>query len=191
MTAEDVEGATYAHDDGTYWLFAHCSPEEQVDFAAEARTFAVSQFATPIANANAKAAEATNPTTRATAVAKATALIDFASAVGAQVQATVTAATLGHYHRNPHHDHKRDLTVDAVNAVLASWKKEALTNTAFAAMRGHVTTAASFVISHLTLKHTIEWRHERAARLEAEKKKKAAAAEAEAETETAQDAQGD
>ena len=107
------------------------------------------------------------------------------------VQQTVTAATLGHYHRNPHHDHKRDLTVDAVNAVLASWKKEALTNTAFAAMRGHVTTAASFVVSHLTLKHTIEWRHAREERLEAEKKKKAAAAEAEAETETDQGAQGD
>ena len=182
MTADDIEGATYPHDTGTHWLFAHCSPGEQIDFAAEARTYATQQFAMAIAKAQVKADEATNATLKARAVAKVSALVDFAEAVGASAYATVVGATLGHYHRDPHHDHKRDLAVDAIAAALADWKKRALTDTAIATARSHVTTDAAAVSTALTETHTIEWRHERAAREEAAKKAREAAAEAETET---------
>ena len=53
----DVEGATYAYDTGTHWKFAACSPQEQIDFAADVRTFAIDQFAVAIAKAQVKVAE--------------------------------------------------------------------------------------------------------------------------------------
>lgn len=184
MTAEDIEGATYALDTGTAWLFAHCSPHEQVDLAAEARSFAVEQFGLAIARAQVKVHMATNATVKAAAVAKVSALADFAEAVGASVHATVTGAELGHYHRNPHNDHKRDLAVEAIAAVLADWKEKALTVTAIGEKRGRVTADAAAVSTALAKTHTIEWRHERAARLEAEAKAKAKEAEASAGAET-------
>ena len=184
MTYEDVEGASYAYDDGTYWLFAHCSPGEQIDFAVSARTFAINQFQASIDKAQVKVDQATNAPAKALAVAKVKALVDFSVAVGGVVHDTVVGATLGHYHRDPHHDHRRDLTVDAIASVLADWKKKALTDTAVAAARKNVTTDAASVSTTLNETNPIEWRHVRAARLEAEKKKKEAAAETPTETPT-------
>ena len=180
MTAEDIEGATYAHDTGTHWLFAHCSPGEQIDFAAEARLYATQQFAIAIGKAQVKADMATNATAKSAAVEKVAALLDFAEAVGAHAYTVVVGATLGHFHRAPHHDHKRDLAVAAIGAVLADWKKRALTDTDIRDKRLLVTRDAAAVNAALTKAHTIEWRHERAAREEAAKKAKEAADAAEA-----------
>ena len=177
MTRDDVEGATYAHDDGTHWLFAHCSPEEQIDLAADVRTFSINQFQTAINRAQIKVHEATNQRTKATAFAKLKALVKFARAVGSHCYETVTGQTLGYYHRNPWKDHWRDMTAVAISAVLAEWKKEALTDTAVRAERAHVTTDAGTVYALMKSTHTIEWRHVRAARLEAERKKSEAADE--------------
>ena len=177
MTAEDIEGATYARDNGTSWEFAHCSPHEQVDLAVEAEAFASQQFAPAIGRAQIKVDEATNAVARFRAIAKVIALADFAQAVGGHVHTTVVGATLGHYHRNPHNDHKRDLAVAAIAAVLADWKQKALTDSALRTARSHVTADAAAVTTALAESHTIEWRHARVARLAAEAKKKEAAAE--------------
>ena len=182
MTPGDIEGSRYVEDQDGAYLFAHCSPEEQVALAAEARTFATQQFAMAIQKAQTKVDEATNPTNKDRAVVKVKSLVAFAEAVGAAAYATVIGAVLGHYHKDPHNDHLRDLAVEAIAATLAAWKKSALTDTAVATARGHVTTDAGKVTTALTETHTIEWRHARAARLAAEAKAKEAEAAAETET---------
>lgn len=178
MTPEDIAGGTYAEVHDGKWRIAHCSPHEQVDFAAEAQAFAAAQFGAAIARAQVKVDMATNATVKAAAIAKVSALVDFAEAVGAAVHATVIGAELGRFHIRPHNDHKRDLAVEATAAVLADWKKAALTDTAIRAKRSAVTTDAAAVSTALAKTHTIEWRHERAARLEAAKKAKEAEAAA-------------
>lgn len=181
MTAEDIEGATYAHDDGTHWHFAHCSPSEQVDLAAEVRTFAESQFATAIARAQVKVDQAANAPAKADRVAKVSALVSFASLVGDLAYGVVVNATLGHWHRDPHNDHKRELTVAAIDSAEAAWAEAGKTNKAvqgdLSALRE--TNAHTDVKNRLGSTHTIEWRAARVARLEAERKAKEAAAEAE------------
>ena len=170
QTLADIEGATWAHDTGTHWEFAHCSPAEHVAFAAEARTFAAAQFALRIAQAQIKALAATNRTARDAAIARLEALVAFAEAVGAEAYRLVLAATLGHFHRHPHHDHRRALTAGSIAAVLAAWKTAALTDAAVRARRAAVTTDAAGVVSSLTTPHVIETRAARAARLAAEAK---------------------
>ena len=173
MTREDIEGATYAYDNGTHWLFAHCSPQEQIDFAIETKTFAMSQFQPLINNAQRKVSGATNTNARVSAGARLSALIEFAGLVGDAVYETIVGETLGYYHRNPHDDHRRDLTVKAINALWALWKKAALNNALTRTKRASILSDVPAIVNSLTKGHTIEWRHEREARLEAEKKKAA------------------
>ena len=186
MKAEDVQGAVYVEWKDDAWLFAHCSPQQQIDFAASARTFAIEQFSLPIAKAGTKVDEATNAVIKSVAVTKKKALTAFAEAVGAHVHKTIVEATLGAYHRDPHQDHRRDLTVAAIDAVLAAWDEAGKTDKAVRDDRQAVGMPASDVRASLTTTHTIEWRHARVARLEAEKKAK----EAEAETATPSDGDG-
>ena len=189
MTAEDIEGAVYPHDDGTHWLFARCSPAEQVDFAADARTFAIDQFTAALARAQVKVDEATNAPVKAVAVAKAKALIAFAEAVGRSAYTTVVSATLGHYHRDPHHDHRRDLAIAAIDAVLADWATKGATDKAIRQDRTHVAGTASVMRSVLASTHAIEWRHERAARLKAEAEAAESAPSGDAESAPSGDAE--
>lgn len=189
VTAEDVQGASYAWDDGTAWHFAHCSPAEQVDFAADVRTFIFGQFAEAVARATLKGVMATNSVVRERAADNLRALVDFATAVAKRGYAVVVGETLGHYHRNPHADHKRDVTVAAVAHVLADWKERALTDTAVRADRQRIVTAAGAVVAALGTAHTIVTRPERAAAEAAAAKAKAK--EAEAEGEGAAPAEGD
>ena len=189
-TEEDVEGATFAWDDGTAWHFAHCSPDEQVDLAAVVRTFTVAQFTDAIHKAQVKVFEATNAPVRAAAVGKVRALVAFAAAAGADAYQRVTGATLGHFHRDAHHDHRRDLAIAAVAAVLADWDTRGKTDKAVRGDAAHVRTAAAAVSSALGTTHTIEWRAARAKRLKAAAEKAAAEAAAETEPAPAEDAEG-
>ena len=166
----DVEGSTYAHDTGTVWLFSHCSPQEQTDFAADVRTFAVDQFAVAIAKAQVKAVEASNAPAQALAVSKLKALVAFAEAVGTDCHDRVVKAVLGHYHRDAHNDHRRDLAVAGIDAILATWLEAGKTDKAIRQDRSHVSAVASTLRAALMATHSIEWRHEREARLEAERK---------------------
>lgn len=183
MTAADIEGATFAFDDGTHWHFAHCSPHEQVDLAAHVQTFAKAQFDGLVHRAMLKVHEATNDVVRAAAVAKADALVRFAEGVGAEVYRVIVDATLGHWHRNPHNDHSRELTAVAIDTVLALWAKAGKTDKAVRQDRAAVAAPAVTVRTALQLAHVIEWRAVRAAREAAAKKAAEAAAETETETE--------
>ena len=182
MTADDIEGATYAYDDGTHWHFAHCSPDEQVDFAAAVRVFVVAQFQVAIENARTKVTEATNAITKATALTKVKALVKFASTAGTLAFNEVVGETLGHYHRDPHHDHYRQLAVSAIDAVSSSWSKAAVASKAVRQDATLVGADVAGIRAELVDTHIIETRAARVMRLEAEKKAKEAAAETPAET---------
>ena len=173
MTAEDIEGATYAYDDGTHWLFAHCSPAEQIGFAARAEAFAFAQFAEPIQTSNAIGARAESNGGRNTAYQKSLALLTFARKVGQRVHKVVVGATLGYYHRNPHTDYKRLITVAAIKTELQVLRQNQEADADSRAMLGRVTVAANAIVARLTSSHTVEWRHERAQRVQLEQIKKA------------------
>ena len=162
MTADDIEGATYAHDDGTHWLFAHCSPDEQIAFAAEAEAFTVAQFSVPIADANTDLGNATDSATRVAAKAKADVMQLFAILAGRRAHSMVVGQTLGHYHRDPHHDHFRDIAFASIEAERLAWIANTLRDDDYL----RVQTAVSDIKTRLTSTHNIEWRHARKKRLD-------------------------
>ena len=174
-TVEDVEGATYARDTGTHWEFSHCSPGEHIDFAADVRLFARGQFHAATHKAMSKFAEASNRATRTRAMKTSAALQAFADAVGVDAENRVLAATLGHYHKDPHKDHKRQLTVAAITAVLADWKTKALTDATVRAQRAEVKATADTITARLSKTHTIQSRADKVAAAKAAAAKKAAA----------------
>ena len=150
MAPEDIEGATYAHDTGTHWMFAHCSPAEQLDFAAQAEHFCYAAFQEQIHRALNSGQTGANT--------KARALMDFAMQASRDVFNTVRRATLGAYHRNPHHDHKRELAVASMNKVWKAWQS----NSGRVADRNAIETIFGQVRMRLATNYIIEWRHERA-----------------------------
>lgn len=183
-TPQEVMGAHYAVKtaDGMYWQYAHCSPDEQIDFAADARTFALEQYSLHIKKAQVKVEEATRAELRGARVQKVKALIKFAEAVGQDCYDTVVGATLGYYHRNEHHDHRRELALASNDKIAAAWKLAGLTDKAVKDEHDDISSTAAAVKSALSSTHTIEWRHERVARLAAEAKAKEAADESESAT---------
>ena len=189
MKPEDIEAATFAHDNGTHWLFAHCSPEEQVDYAADVRTFALEQFSMAIKSAQVKVDEATNNIVKARAIEKVKHLIEFAVGVASDCYSTVIGATLGHYHKDRHHDHRREIVIASITKVIEEWRIAGEANKSDRVKHQNAGTVAAGINTLLSATHTIEWRHEREARLEEEKKKKEApeaAAEQETQTENNQ-----
>lgn len=170
MTAEDVEGATYAYDHGTHWSVAHCSPDEQVDFAAAVEHYVRASMQDAVNRALAALALASGEAPIATARDKADALGEFARAAGKHAHVRVVKATLGHWHRDPHQDHTRDLAVFALEAVLALWDELGKADTnegrAFTTKRHYAKAEADAVITRLKQAHAIEWRHVRQKRLD-------------------------
>ena len=160
----DVENASYVKDTGTYWLIAHCSPDEQIGFAAEIRTFARSQFDEVVHDAFFKYCEASNRAARTKAQDRLEALKNFAAAVGKSAHDTVIAADLGYYHRDVHKDWHRALTKDAVTAVLAAWKTKGLTNKSVRDQRALALSAATAVQTAMSTEHTIKTRAAKAAK---------------------------
>ena len=79
---EDIMGATYAWDDGTYWHIAHCSPHEQIDFARQAERFTYGEVQDAINRAQATLGLAHDDASRAGGKGKVDALINFAYAAG-------------------------------------------------------------------------------------------------------------
>ena len=150
MAYEDVEGATYAHDTGTNWQFAHCSPHEQIDFAAAAEQFCFAAFQPHIDRALQLNSERS--------MAQARALLDFAEQAGRDVFNKVRMATLGEYHRDPHKDHRRDLAHLSIVKIWTAW----LENTARLTDRNAISSIVGNVGARLNTDYAIEWRHERA-----------------------------
>ena len=160
-TIEDCEGARYAHDTGTEWLFAHCSPQEQIDLAADAEAYTRAQFGLPIDEANAALTVATGTTARTNAKAIVDALIEFAWAAGRRAHALVVAQTLGHYHRNPHDDHLREIAWQCINAQQLDWIARASRDDDSIRVQAAVNT----IKTRLASTHDIEWRWAREKRL--------------------------
>ena len=161
MTAEDIEGATYAYDDGTYWQFAHCSPDEQIDFAADAEAYTRAELDQAIHEANVALSMATNAAARTPAKAKVDSLIEFAELAGRRAHALVVGQTLGHYHRDPHNDHLREIALACIDAQLLDWIARASRDDDTL----RVQAAVNAVKTKLASTHDIEWRWEREKRL--------------------------
>lgn len=155
MAYDDINGATYAWDDGTHWHFAHCSPKEQIDLAAEIRTFTVNQFLLAISRAQNKAIGATNDVTRATRIQIADDIQGFADDAGDEAYVHVVGSKLGQFHRDPQHDHKRIIAKLAINNVLAKMKLKALDNAEIAKARRNVVGIAQDIVSVLSTTHTM------------------------------------
>ena len=168
MTPEDIMGATYAWDDGTYWHFAHCSPDEHTDFAADAELYTRDQMQDYILRDTFDALEASDLATKTAALYKAKALKKFAIACGRWAHKHVVSQTLGHFHRDPHHDHRREIAVAALDAVLADWKAKGKTDNQIDLAYRRVKDDAATARTRLTSTHEYEWRAERKARLERE-----------------------
>ena len=170
MTIEDVEGARYPHDDGTQWLFAHCSPKEQIDFAADVENYARAEMQDAINRAMLALQIAPAGATRTAARDKVDSLGEFSRAVAQNAHQQVTAATLGYWHRNPHEDHRRDIAVAAIETVLALWdtlgEVDSDAGRAISASRTRVLPDARGALTRLKQEHAIEWRHVRQKRLD-------------------------
>ena len=153
-TFEDVEEARYAYDDGTYWQFAHCSPEEQIEFAAECEAFAFNEFNEAIHEENSRGVQATNNIVRSTAFSRATALRVFAREVGRRVHSVIVSAPLGFWHKDKETDHKRKQTIAAINHIHTTWSST--NNSHLAHLHGYDTK----VKNRLSQAHTVRFRHE-------------------------------
>ena len=160
MTYDDIEGASYAYDDGTFWHFAHCSPGEHLDFAAEAETFTFNQFAYYLADVNKELAAETDAATKTALHYKGNAILALAYASGRRAHHHVTGHVLGHFHKNPHHDHLREIALVAITAEIADWKAK---DRSLDVTR--TSAAVTFIVTRLTAEPKIEWREERQARL--------------------------
>ena len=159
-TLADVDGATFAWDDGTHWHFAHCSHDEQIDFAAEVEAFAFSAFVESILAAELGPQHNDDLATRTAARYKAKAIKKFARAVGRFAHAYVVKAHLGAFHRDRHTDHKRRITVRSIDAVLADWAETGKTDNAVKLDHTRAQAAATTVRFRLTSKHSVKFRHE-------------------------------
>lgn len=160
MTAQDIMGANYAYSDGKHFWFSHCSPDEHVEFAADAELYARDQFNIAIHEATLKTAYATTNIARTTGQAESAALIEFAKAVGRRVHDVVIASTLGYYHREHHNDHRRELTIAAINRLLYVWQQQGVGDHAIRTKRTRVLDEANEIIKRLASSHEITWRPE-------------------------------
>ena len=151
MTPEDIQGARYSEWTGTHWLFAHCSPHEQVDFAIETETFCYDLFAKAIDRALNSAQTGANTRARA--------LTDLAEQSANEVFRRITSATLGEFHRSPHKDHRRDLSLEAIKKIHAAWTSGGSRT----ADLPQVKATYDALVAKLGREHSIDWRHERAA----------------------------
>ena len=121
-TVADVEGATHALDDGTYWHFVHASPGEHYDMEAFAKALLISHFQPRINRAAHEAHAGLTVTARTRASARMGALNDFVDAATKVVETDFRKLTLGHHEREtPQADNHRAIVVAAVRSVLAAW----------------------------------------------------------------------
>ena len=163
MTRQDIEGATHAFDVDGKWMFAHCSPEEQISLAAEVRTFTEHQLANKILQVNAATHRVRAHDMSRAAGRKAETLAIFAERAGQKAYDAVLAESLGHFHRNPHNDHKRELAKNALSALLEDWRKLAQVKGATKENKANyddVRATVATIIARLATTHTIKTWHE-------------------------------
>ena len=151
-TVEDVEGATYAHDDGTYWIFAHCSPGEHRDFAEQAAQFTYGLFIPAIDRANLLLGNA-NDSNRLTRYHKARGLVDFAEQSATEARRVVLTKYLGFYHKNPDENHRRNIALAAIDKIWSIWLK----NGSRLEDRNAIDTTRQTIRTRLQSSPAIEW----------------------------------
>ena len=131
VTAEDVDGAVWAYDDGTYWHFSHESPAMRHEAEAYAQAKLIAHFQPRINKQGAVVHAAPDITERTKRHNVLLALNEFVDDSLDEIEKQIRVLPLGHFARNtPHADNHRALVVSAIRAVLAAWKETAKTDTA-------------------------------------------------------------
>lgn len=179
MTLEDIEGATYVWDDGTYWRFAHASPGQHYDWTLNAEATLFSMFQPEINSRAITAASGLTVTERSKAAAEAKTLLLFIGEAQTELRKLADAATLGFFWRNPT-DHTRQFIATAITNVWQSWQViPALTDPQKAAQlrvrNGRISDAVAGLLIELRRKPKVTTAAEAraaAAAAEAAKKKK-------------------
>lgn len=175
-TLADVDGATHAYDDGTYWHFAHSTPGEHHDLEALVEALLIAHFQPRVNRAVQAVAIAGDTTTRTLANNYLDALNGLLESVLDHAEKTVRALTLGEHRReSPEKDNNRAVAVASVRAALAATRTAAADNPVLRYQVPALEAACTAVVTELTATPTIETRTQRAARLAAEAKAKAAA----------------
>ena len=124
MTLADVEGATYAHDDGTAWHFSHEAPGQRHEAEAYAQAKLIAHFQPAINKQGVLVAKAADTTQRTLQVNALEAMHAFVDEALTETATRIRALPLGHFARvTPHADNHRALVVGACRAAVVTLKE--------------------------------------------------------------------
>ena len=152
MTFEDIHGATYCRDDGTYWTdFSKESPSQRHEAEAYAQAKLIAHFQPRINKQGALVHAASDITERTLRHNVLLALNSFVDAATDEIADSIRKFPLGHFAREkPHADNHRALVVAACRAVLADWQAKSVTDTAVKHNLDRVKTAIDALVASLT-----------------------------------------
>ena len=119
VTAEGVEGAVYAENVDGAWAFAHCTPQEHLDYAALVSGFVIDLFSPELHRLQSKLAF--QPDAIKLKRVETNAL--FASECGKAAYSAVSTSLLGSYHLNGRPVGLKNIAKNAVAKVLGEWKE--------------------------------------------------------------------
>lgn len=130
VTIDDVEGAVYCRDDGTYWTdFSPEAPGHRYEAESYAQAKLISHFQPRINKQNELIHAASDITERTLRHNVLIALNRFVDDSLDEIEKQIRAFTLGHFQQNaPHADNHRALVVSSIRAVLAKWKETGKTD---------------------------------------------------------------
>lgn len=171
-TLADIQGATYAIDDGKSWIFAHASEDNHHEMALMVEALTLAAFQPQCERAMLARLGAADAAAIASTTAKLEALYEFRNDVHKAATVALYAEHMGHFHAQPHAGHYRNLIRAAVISVKSIWSGH---NTKKLQLPT-ITTVLESVERDLTPAYTVQTRAAKLAAAEAAKK------EAEAET---------
>lgn len=181
LTAEDVQGATHAWDDGTHWHFAHTSEEATHDLALVLEGLTLAAFQPQIERATVAVFGAADAAAKTLLLDALASLTDFRNDVWKAAQAAFYAKHQGYYHQNPHAGHWRPLIRQAIADVKSIWEGSATRKPELPSISDYLKTAED----DLAATPTVKTRATIAAEAAAKAKKEAEEAEASEGGETA------
>ena len=151
MERKDIDGATYAYDDGTYWHFSHESPGQRYEAEAYAQAKLVAHFQPRINKQSALIHAASDITERTLRHNVLLALNSFVDNALDAISTSIRKLPLGHFARkSPYADNHRALVVASCRSVLADWTSKAVTDTNYRHNVDHIKTYVDELVAALT-----------------------------------------
>ena len=162
MTLADVEGATYARDDGTHWTdFSKEAPGQRHEAEAYAQAKLIAHFQPAINKQGVLVAKAADTTQRTLQVNALEAMHAFVDEALTETATRIRALPLGHFARvTPHADNHRALVVGACRAAVESLKERGKNDRVLAFNIPRVETVVNELVASFTQAPTIMTRAE-------------------------------